>query len=146
MKNKKLLWLVTVLLALSMALAGCGGEKKEEPKKDAPKAAEKLKVAFVYIGPVGDAGWTYSHEQGRKYLMSKMPDVESVIVESVPEGADAERVITQLVEQGAKVVFATSFGYMDPTLNVAKKYPNVTFMHCSGFKTAPNMGTYFGRM
>ena len=139
--------LLTVLLALSLALAGCGGDqKKEEPKKEAPKAAEKLKVAFVYVGPVGDAGWTYAHEQGRKYLMSKMPDVDSVIVESVPEGADSERVITQLVEQGAKIVFTTSFGYMDPTLNVAKKYPNVTFMHCSGFKTAPNVGTYFGRM
>ena len=136
---------MTVVMALALVLAGCGG-KKEEPKKEAPKAAEKLKVAFVYVGPVGDAGWTYAHDQARKYLESKMPDVQTVFVESVPEGADSERVITQLVEQGAKIVFTTSFGYMDPTINVAKKYPGVTFMHCSGFKTAPNVGTYFGRM
>ena len=145
MKNRKFLILMTVVMALALVLAGCGG-KKEEPKKDAPKAAEKIKVAFVYVGPVGDGGWTYAHDQARKYLESKMPDVQTVFVESVPEGADSERVITQLVEQGAKIVFTTSFGYMDPTINVAKKYPNVTFMHCSGFKTAPNVGTYFGRM
>lgn len=145
MKNRKFLILMTVVMALALVLAGCGG-KKEEPKKEAPKAAEKIKVAFVYVGPVGDGGWTYAHDQARKYLESKMPDVQTVFVESVPEGADSERVITQLVEQGAKIVFTTSFGYMDPTINVAKKYPNVTFMHCSGFKTAPNVGTYFGRM
>lgn len=137
--------LMTVVMALTLVLAGCGG-KKEEPKKAAPKTEEKLKVAFVYVGPVGDAGWTYAHDQGRKYLESKVPGVQTVFVESVPEGADSERVITQLVEQGAKIVFTTSFGYMDPTINVAKKYPGVTFMHCSGFKTAPNVGTYFGRM
>ncbi len=108
--------------------------------------AEKIKVAFVYNAPVGDGGWSYAHDQGRKYLESKMPGVQTVFVESVPEGADSERVITQLVEQGAKIVFTTSFGYMDSTLNVAKKYPNVTFVHCSGFKTAPNVGTYFGRI
>lgn len=145
MKNRKFLILMTVVMALALVLAGCGG-KKEEPKKEAPKAAEKLKVAFVYVGPVGDAGWTYAHDQARKYLESKVPGVQTVFVESVPEGADSERVITQLVEQGAKIVFTTSFGYMDPTINVAKKYPGVTFMHCSGFKTAPNVGTYFGRM
>ena len=128
MKNRKFLILMTVVMALALVLAGCGG-KKEEPKKEAPKAAEKLKVAFVYVGPVGDGGWTYAHDQARKYLESKMPDVQTVFVESVPEGADSERVITQLVEQGAKIVFTTSFGYMDPTINVAKKYPGVTFMH-----------------
>ena len=78
--------------------------------------------------------------------MEKMPDVQTTIIESVPEGADSERVITQLAEQGHKVIFTTSFGYMDPTINVAKKYPDITFLHCSGFKTAPNVGNYFGRM
>ncbi len=82
MKNRKFLILMTVVMALALVLTGCGG-KKEEPKKAAPKAAEKLKVAFVYVGPVGDAGWTYAHDQARKYLESKMPDVQTVFVESV---------------------------------------------------------------
>ena len=75
-----------------------------------------------------------------------MPNVQASYIESVPEGADSERVITQLASQGNKVIFTTSFGYMDPTINVAKKYPDITFLHCSGFKTAPNVGNYFGRM
>lgn len=139
MKNRYLLLAVTALAAAALVLGGCGGEKK-------PQATEKTKVAFVYVGPVGDAGWSYSHDQGRKYLMEKMPDVQTTIIESVPEGADSERVITQLAEQGHKIIFTTSFGYMDPTINVAKKYPNIVFMHCSGFKTADNVGTYFGRI
>lgn len=134
---------LAVLSTAALLLTGCGGEKKA----DKPAAAtDKMKVAFVYVGPAGDAGWSYSHDQGRKYLLSKMPDVETTVVESVPEGADAERVITQLASQGNKVIFTTSFGYMDPTINVAKKFPNVTFMHCSGYKTAANVGNYFGRM
>lgn len=141
MRNKVLILALTLVMAVSLVLSGCGGEKKAEaPKQD------KLKVAFVYIGPVGDAGWTYSHDAGRKYLVEKMPDVQTTIIESVPEGADSERVITQLAEQGNKIIFTTSFGYMDPTINVAKKYPGITFVHCSGFKTAPNVGTYFGRI
>lgn len=141
MRNRYLILAVVLVLAASLALGGCGGGEKK------PAAApEKMKVAFVYVGPVGDAGWTYAHDQGRKYLMEKMPDVQTTIVESVPEGADSERVITQLAEQGHKVIFTTSFGYMDPTINVAKKYPNIVFVHCSGFKTAQNVGTYFGRI
>ncbi len=138
-------WFKVGLVAVSAAallIAGCGGEKKAQK----PAETGKTKVAFVYVGPVGDGGWSYAHDQGRKYLMEKMPDVETTIVESVPEGADSERVITQLASQGNKIIFTTSFGYMDPTINVAKKFPNVVFMHCSGFKTAPNVGNYFGRM
>lgn len=131
---------LALVMMVSLVLAGCGSDKKQA----APQ--EKMKVAFVYVGPVGDAGWSYAHDQARKYLMEKMPDVQTTIVESVPEGADSERVITQLAEQGHKVIFTTSFGYMDPTINVAKKYPGVVFMHCSGFKTAQNVGTYFGRI
>jgi basic membrane protein A and related proteins len=138
MRKRYLILAVAMLLVSAVALGGCGNEQAAPP--------EKMKVAFVYIGPVGDAGWTYAHDQGRKYLMEKMPDVDASIVESVPEGADAERVITQLAEQGNKIIFTTSFGYMDPTINVAAKYPNVVFMHCSGYKTAPNVGTYFGRI
>jgi len=142
-KNKVGVILFTLLLAVALVAAGCGGDKKPAEQ---PKAPEKLKVAFVYVSPVGDGGWTYAHDVGRKYLESKMPDVQTTFVEAVPEGADAERVITQLAEQGNKVIFTTSFGYMDPTINVAKKYPGITFMHCSGFKTAENVGTYFGRI
>ncbi len=142
MKNRYLILSIALVVAAALLLGGCGGDKKPA----APAAPEKMKVAFVYVGPVGDAGWSYAHDQGRKYLMEKMPDVQTTIIESVPEGADSERVITQLAEQGNKVIFTTSFGYMDPTINVAKKYPNVVFMHCSGFKTATNVGTYFGRI
>jgi len=141
MKNRYLVLAVVLALAAALALAGCGGGSKPAAQPPA-----KMKVAFVYVGPVGDAGWSYAHDQGRKLLMEKVPDVQTTIVESVPEGADAERVITQLAEQGHKVIFATSFGFMDPTINVAKKYPNVVFLHCSGFKTAQNVGTYFGRI
>lgn len=144
----KLTLLLALVLAVALIASGCGGGEKKAEDKAAGDAAkeEKMKVAFMYVGPVGDGGWSYAHDQGRKYLAEKLPYVETSIVESVPEGADSERVLTQLAEQGNKVIFATSFGYMDPTINVAKKYPDVVFMHCSGFKTADNVGTYFGRM
>lgn len=141
----KLVMLVVLLASMVLLVAGCGGEKKEAAQPD-KKDAEKMKVAFMYVGPVGDGGWSYAHDQGRQYLVEKMPDVETSIVESVPEGADAERVLTQLAEAGNKVIFATSFGYMDYVIKVAQKYPDIVFMHCSGFKTADNVGTYFGRI
>lgn len=107
---------------------------------------QPVKVAFIYVGPVGDAGWSFAHDQGRKYLEKNLPGVKTAYVESVPEGADAERVLTQFARDGYKVIFATSFGYMDAVLNVAKRFPDVRFEHCSGFKTAPNASTYFGRI
>jgi basic membrane protein A and related proteins len=109
-------------------------------------AQEPIKVAFIYVGPVGDAGWSYAHDQGRKYLEKNLAGVKTAFVESVPEGADAERVLTQFARDGYKVIFATSFGYMDAVINVSKKFPGVYFEHCSGFKTAPNVSTYFGRI
>ncbi|MCL4424447.1 MAG: BMP family ABC transporter substrate-binding protein, partial [Firmicutes bacterium] len=147
LKQKRFLFWLTMLLLVTFFVAGCAKPKTAEPPKPAPAPAPaKMKVAFVYVGPVGDAGWTFAHDQGRKYLLEKMPDVEASIVESVPEGADAERILTELAEKGNKVIFATSFGYMDYVLRVAQKYPNVVFEHCSGYKTANNVGTYFGRM
>jgi basic membrane protein A and related proteins len=107
---------------------------------------EALKVGFIYVGPVGDYGWSYAHDQGRKYLETTLPDVKTTYVESVPEGADAERVLTQLARSGHKVIFATSYGYMDTVLKVAERFPDVVFLHCSGHKRRANMGTYFGRM
>jgi basic membrane protein A len=107
---------------------------------------KKIKAGFVYVGPVGDAGWTYSHDQGR-LEMEKLPFVEkSTYIESVPEGADATRIINGLAARGHNVIFTTSFGYMDPTLDVAKRFKNIQFFHCSGYKTAENVSSYFGRI
>ncbi len=109
-------------------------------------AAEKeLKIGFVYVSPVGDAGWSYAHDAGRKAL-DKMPGITTSFVESVPEGADSERVILNMARKGYDIIFTTSFGYMDPTIKVAQSYPKTVFMHCSGYKTAPNVGNYFGRI
>src|SRR4029077_19657713 len=109
-------------------------------------AADQLKVGFIYLGPVGDFGWTYQHEVARQALVKEFGDkVETTFLENVPEGPDAERAIEQLVRAGNKLIFTTSFGYMDPTLKVAKKYPNVHFEHCSGYKRDKNMATYSTR-
>jgi basic membrane protein A len=107
-------------------------------------AQEKLKAAFVYVGPIGDGGWTYAHNDGRQAL-EKM-GVETAYVESVPEGAEAEKIITRFAAEGYDLVFTTSYGFMDPTVEVAKKFPKVIFGHCSGYKRAKNVFTYFGRM
>jgi simple sugar transport system substrate-binding protein len=109
-------------------------------------AADKLKVGFIYLGPVGDFGWTYQHDLARQALVKELGDkIETTFLENVSEGPDAERSIEQLVRAGNKLIFTTSFGYMDPTLKVAKKYPNVHFEHATGFKRDKNMGTYNGR-
>src|SRR5215471_4362231 len=112
----------------------------------AEKAADKLKVGFIYLGPVGDMGWTYQHEVGRQGLLKDLGDkIETTYLENVPEGPDAERSIEQLVRSGHKLIFTTSFGYMDQTLKVAKKYPGVHFEHATGYKRDKNMATYSGR-
>src|ERR1700722_457712 len=109
-------------------------------------ADDKLKVGFIYLGPVGDFGWTYQHELGRQALVKEFGDkIETTYLENVSEGPDAERSIKQLVRAGNKLIFTTSFGYMDPTLKVAKKYPNVHFEHATGFKRDKNMSIYNGR-
>jgi simple sugar transport system substrate-binding protein len=108
--------------------------------------AADLKVGFVYVGPVGDFGWTYQHDQGRLAVEAEFGDrVETTYVESVPEGPDAERVIRQLAASGHGLIFTTSFGYMDPTLKIAKMFPNVKFEHATGYKQAPNVATYSAR-
>jgi len=95
--------------------------------------AADVKVGFVYVGPVGDYGWTYEHDQGRLAVEEHFGDrVETVYQELVPEGADSERVMTQMALQGADLIFTTSFGYMEPTINVAKKFPDVKFEHATG--------------
>lgn len=106
---------------------------------------KEVKVGFVYVSPVGDEGWSFSHDQARKHL-GTLPGVTTSMVESVPEGPDAERVFQNMARNNFDIIFATSFGYMDPMLKVAKQFPKTTFMHCSGYKTNDNMSNYFGRI
>lgn len=109
-------------------------------------AAEPLKVGFVYISPIGDAGWTYQHDQGRLEMEKALgAQVQTKYIENVPEGADAERVIRELASSGHKLIYATSFGYMNFVQRVAKQYPDVTFMHATGYKSAKNFGNYNAR-
>ena len=140
-------------LAASAALVGCG-KKEEAPKTAAAPAAasaapakpEPLKIAFAYVGPVGDAGWTFAHDLGRKEVEKEFGDkVKTSFVENVPEAADAERVIRQMVSDGNKLIFGTTFGYMDPMMKVAADEKGVKFEHGTGFKTADNMRTYDSR-
>ena len=132
-------WTLTVLLvALSLLAVQCGGPGGQAPQ-------ENLKVAFVYVGPVGDLGWSYAHDQGRQKLDDDLDYVETAYSENVPEGPDAERVIRDYAEEGYDVIFATSFGYMDSVMAVAEEYPDVLFEHCTGYKTAENVSIYDGR-
>ena len=105
--------------------------------------AEPVKVGFVYVGPIGDHGWTYRHDIGRQQVEEAFGDkVETIYAESVSYGPDSERVIRQMAKDGADIIFATSFGYMEPMLKVAKDFPNVKFEHATGYKRADNMSTY----
>lgn len=109
-------------------------------------AEDKLKIGFVYIGPVGDFGWSYQHDQARKALLKEFGDkIETTFLEKVNEGPDAERSIEQLARAGNKLIFATSFGYMDSVIKVAKKYPAVKFEHATGYKRDSNVSTYSAR-
>ena len=109
-------------------------------------SAEPLKIGFIYVGPVGDHGWSYQHNVGRLAVEEAFGDkVETSYVESVPEGQDAERVIRQFAAEGYKLIFTTSFGYMDPTNNIAKLFPDVAFEHATGYKRADNVSTYSAR-
>ena len=110
------------------------------------QAPAPLKVAFVYVSPIGEAGWSYQHDLGRRAMEKALGDrVKTTVVESVAEGPDAERVMRDLAAQGHGLVFATSFGYLEPTLRVAADFPDVKFEHAGGYKTAPNVNTYNAR-
>ena len=109
-------------------------------------AQEKLKVGFIYVGPIGDMGWSYQHEVGRKAIEEAYKGkIDTTYLENVNEGPDAERSIEQLVRAGNKLIYTTSFGFMDATAKVAKKYPNVMFEHATGYKRDKNLATYSGR-
>src|SRR5262245_14788987 len=112
----------------------------------AAHAQSKPKVSFVYVGPIGDHGWSYQHHQGLQAIKAEFGDkIDTNYVENVPEGPDAERVIDQLAATGSTIIFTTSFGFMNPTVKVAARYPNVKFEHATGFKQGPNLATYDAR-
>ena len=145
--KRSALKMVALTAVAAAALVGCG-KKEEAPKAEAPAAAkaEPLKVAFAYVGPVGDGGWTFAHDNGRKALEKEFGDkIVTSFVENVPESADAERVIRDLAGQGNKVIFGTTFGYMEPMLKVAADTKDVKFEHATGYKQAENMRTYDSR-
>ncbi|MGJ7490809.1 BMP family ABC transporter substrate-binding protein [Variovorax sp. ZT4R33] len=155
LNKRSLLKLAALTAVASAALIGCG--KKEEaaapaaapapaPAAAAPAPAAPLNIAFAYVGPVGDGGWSFAHDNGRKALEKEFGDkVKTSFVESVPESADAERVFRDLVGQGNKLVFGTTFGYMEPMLKVAADNKEIKFEHATGYKTAENLRTYDSR-
>lgn len=158
-------WLTAVASTLvSLALAACspGGQSSKDTASGAqaagdaasgaasstaaPAANGPLKIGFIYIGPVGDGGWTFAHDSGRKALEAEFGDkIQTSIVENVPEGPDAERVARDLAGQGNQLVFGTSFGFMEPMLKAAKDFPDVKFEHATGYKKAANFSTYDSR-
>lgn len=131
--------LVSLLVAVSMVaalvLTGCGSEND----------SDKMTVGFIYVGPIGDGGWTYAHDAGRLYLEDEL-GVNTIYKESVEENESVKQVARDMIDQGAEVIFATSFGYMDHIVEISEEYPEVTFFHCSGYKTTDNMANYFGRI
>ncbi len=155
--QKRSLFKAAALSALTVAALAACGEAKPPPPPPAPAPApvaapapppkpEPLKIAFAYVGPVGDGGWTFAHDNGRKAIEKEFGDkVVTTFVESVPESADAERVIRDMAAQGNKLIFGTTFGYMEPMLKVAADNKGLKFEHATGFKTAENMRTYDSR-
>ncbi|MFZ2737464.1 MAG: BMP family ABC transporter substrate-binding protein [Burkholderiaceae bacterium] len=147
MHLRYLLKMTALTAVASAALLGCG-KKEEAPAPAAAPAvkAEPLKIAFAYVGPVGDGGWTFAHDNGRKAIEKEFGDkVKTSFVENVPESADAERVIRDLAGQGNQLIFGTTFGYMEPMLKVAADTKGVKFEHATGYKQAENMRTYDSR-
>ena len=142
-------------LAAAAALVGCGKKEEPAPQAAAPASApasapapkpEPLKIAFAYVGPVGDGGWTFAHDNARKALEKEFGDkIVTSFVEKVPEAADAERVFRDMVGQGNKLIFGTTFGYMEPMLKTAADLKDVKFEHATGYKQAENMRTYDSR-
>src|SRR4030042_1515836 len=138
--NRKVEFLMVIVMGLGLLLTACG-----TPVPTAPPEAEVIKAAFVYVGPVGDHGWSFAHDQGRKYLEENVENVETTFLESVSD-VDAEARIRDLAEQGYDIIFTPSASFRDATAAVAPEAPDIIFENCSGFLTSTNMGSYFGRM
>jgi len=152
LQKRSLLKIAALTAVASAALVGCG--KKEEPAPApapapvaaAPAKPAPLKIAFAYVGPVGDGGWTFAHDNGRNALEKEFGDrIATSYVENVPESADAERVIRDMAGQGNKLIFGTTFGYMEPMIKLAPEFKDVKFEHATGYKQAENMRTYDSR-
>ncbi|MFN0094838.1 MAG: BMP family ABC transporter substrate-binding protein [Dehalococcoidia bacterium] len=146
-KRGKLLLLLAAATAASLLSFACGGDDDDDaPEGAATTAAASTKavtIGFLYVGAVDDGGYNQAAYQGQ-LAVEKLPNVKVVKAENVPESAEAERVMEQMIQQGATIIFPTSFGHLDPAIKVGEKYPNVTFLHQGGLKTAKNVGTYFG--
>lgn len=140
MSIRKRWFLILTLVLITILAPACGPGAEEEEAADEP-----FRVAYVYVGPVGDLGWSYAHDQGRLAVEEDLPYVETTYSETVAEGPDAERVIRDYAEQGYDMIFATSFGYMDSVMAVAEEYPDILFEHATGYKTADNVAVYDGR-
>jgi basic membrane protein A and related proteins len=155
LKKRSMLQLAALSAVAATALVGCGKQEAPPPAAPAPAPAPAaapapqaapLKIAFAYIGPVGDGGWTFAHDNGRKAVEKEFGDkVVTSFVEGVPEGPDAERVIRDMVAQGNKLIFGTTFGYMDYMLKIAPDAKDVKFEHATGYKTTDNLRTYDSR-
>lgn len=136
--------MLTVLLAvLMMVLVGCG-TKEEAPKEAASKEKETV-VGFVYVSPADDGGWSTTHNEGRLYLEKEL-GVKTLYRESVPEGPEVKDVMRNMIEEGATIIISASFGYMDYMEELSYDYPEIKFLHCSGYKTTDNMSNFFGRI
>jgi len=148
MNRKSTLQLLFVLLALVLVIAACQPAPETPTVEDPTEVVEEpFKVAFVYVAPIGDLGWTWAHDQGRLDLEREFGDMlETSYIENVPEGPEAERVIRDYAQRGYDLVITTSFGFMDPTIEVAKEFPEKWFVHISGYKLADNVSTVFGRI
>jgi len=131
--------IILILFLTVFTAFSCG--KKEKKTVD----GKEVVMGFVYVGPIGDGGWTYAHEQGRKFVEQET-GIRTIFKETVPEGAEVKDVIRSMIDQGATIIAATSFGYMDYVVEIAKEYPKVKFLHCSGYKMGENLSTYFGRI
>jgi len=143
-QKRSLLKIAAISAVAAAVLIGCG--KKPEAAAPAAAKAEPLKIAFAYVGPVGDGGWTFAHDNARKAVEKEFGDkIVTSFVENVPESADAERVIRDMATQGNKVIFGTTFGYMETMLKLAPEFKDVKFEHATGYKTADNMRTYDSR-
>ncbi|MFN3410768.1 MAG: BMP family ABC transporter substrate-binding protein [Exilispira sp.] len=143
-RSSFLIYLSVVIVISGLLLFSCS--KAADSGKSAEFTGKTIKAGFIYVGPVGDFGWSNAHDLGRKYVESKFPWLKTVYIESVPEG-DVERYIDRLInEEKCDIVFTTSFGFMDGTVAAAKKYPDKIFMHCSGYKREKNLGTYFAEL